>query len=109
MIGVIVAATDSKAVYDSKTGTISIIENVIVYEVGAGYISDGVLMAGDVLVSAELNGKKINITRIHQILDMMLQVRAGDTVYITVKREVDGEVKEITVELKITEECLLAY
>ena len=109
MIGITVAATDSKAVYDSKTGTISIIENGIVYEVGAGYISDGVLMAGDVLVSAELNGKKINITRRHQILDMMLQVRAGDTVYITVKREVDGEVKEITVELKITEECLLAY
>ena len=47
----------------------------------------------------------IDITRQYHIIDLMLDVRVGDTVYLNILR---GGV-EMTVEMTITEDCLTAY
>lgn len=105
LLGITVSALDSKAVYDSTTGLISIKEIVSVYEVSSGSLADGVLQAGDVLVSANINGNTTEITRQYHIIDMMLDVRVGDVVTLHILRA--GEEK--TVSITITEDCLTAY
>ena len=105
MIGISVNATDARAVYDSQTGLLSVQETVSVYEVNKGSLADGVLQNGDILVSITVNGQTTAITRQYHIIDMMLDVRVGDVVAISILR--DGESK--TVELTITEDCLTAY
>ena len=105
LLGITVNTSDSKAVYDSETGLISLRETVSVYEINEGALADGVLQEGDLLCSALLNGVKTDITRQYHIIDMMLDVRVGDVVELELLR--DGE--EITVSITITEECLAAY
>ena len=69
LIGITVNATDSKAVYDTETGRISIQETVSVYEVSKGSLADGVLQKGDVLLSATVNGEKTEITRQYHAIE----------------------------------------
>ena len=105
LIGITVNATDSKAVYDTETGRVSICETVSVYEVSNGSLAEDLLQKGDVLISATVNGSTTEITRQYHIIDMMLDVRVGDVVELTFLRE--GETK--TVQITVTEECLSAY
>lgn len=105
LIGITVSATDSKATYDSETGRISIQEQVFVYEVSKGSLADGNLQAGDVLLSVTLKGETTSLTRQHQLIDRMLDVRPGDTVELCVLR--DGQTHTVT--LTITQDCLTAY
>lgn len=105
LLGITVSTTDSKAVLDPATGLVQIKETVSVYEVTSGSPADGTLQANDVLVSATLNGKVLEITRQYHIIDMMLDVRAGDVVTLSILR--GGE--EMTVSMTITEDCLMAY
>ena len=105
LIGITVNATDSKAVYDTETGRVSICETVSVYEVSNGSLAEDLLQKGDVLISATVNGSTTEITRQYHIIDMMLDVRVGDVVELTFLRE--GETK--TVQIAVTEECLSSY
>ena len=105
LLGITVSTSDSKAIYHSETGSFTIEETVCVYEVSSGSLADGILQAEDVLVSATVNGNTTEITRQYHIIDMMLDVRVGDTVVLNILR--DGE--ELTVNIQITEDCLMAY
>ena len=105
LLGITVSTSDSKAVYDSTTGFITIEETVSVYEVSSGSLADGVLQAGDILVSATVGGNTTDLTRQYHIIDMMLDVRAGDVVTLKILRAGD----EKTVSITITEDCLTAY
>ena len=105
LFGITVSASDSKAVYNSETGSFTIEETVCVYEVSSGSLADGILQAEDVLVSATVNGNTTEITRQYHIIDMMLDVRVGDVVTMKILR--GGE--EMTVSITITEGCLTAY
>ena len=102
LIGITVSTSDSKSVYNSTTGLISIEETVSVYEVSSGSLADGVLKSGDVLVSATVNDNTTEITRQHHVIDMMLDVRVGDVVTFNILR--DGEEKSVSIT--ITEGCL---
>lgn len=105
LLGITVSASDSKAVYDSATGIMTIKETVSVYEVSSGSLADGILQAEDILVSATVNGNTTEITRQYHIIDMMLEVRVGDVVTLKILR---GR-EEKTVSITITEGCLTAY
>ena len=105
MLGISLGISESKAVFDPESGTIAIKETVLVQEVTAGSLAEGVLQAGDMLISASLNGKTTKITRQYHMIDMMLDVRVGDTVTIEILR--NGE--RMTVTLTVTEDCLTAY
>ena len=105
LLGITVNATDSKAVYDGETGCVIISETVSVYEVGEGTLAHGVLQKGDVILSATLHGETTEITRQYHIIDMMLDVRAGDVVTLSLLRDDEP----LTVEITITEDCLTEY
>ena len=104
-LGITVMNKDSKAVYDSESGLVSIKETVALYEVSERSVASGVLLEGDILLRAKLGEKTVEITRQYHIIDLMLDVRVGDTVDITILR--GGEEK--TVSIKITESCLSEY
>ena len=105
LLGVTIIVSDSKAVYDAQTGYVRIEETISVHEVSRGALADGVLMAGDVFVSASLNGRSMNITRQYNVIDMMLDARVGDTVtYVILRNGV-----EMTVSMTITENCITEY
>ena len=56
-------------------------------------------------INVTVNGKTTEIARQYHIIDMMLDVRAGDVVTLKILR--GGE--EQTVSITITKECLAAY
>ena len=93
------------SLYDSQSGLLALKETVSVYEVSKGSLADGVLKSGDVLVSATFGEKTVEITRQHHIIDMMLDIRVGDTVSFKILR--DGVEK--IVNITITKDCLTAY
>ena len=105
LLGITVTTSDSAAVFDPETGLVRIKETVVIHEISKGGVIEGVLLAGDVLLSATFDGKTYEITRQHHIIDMMLDVRAGDIVTINIIR--DGEQKSVSVT--ITEDCLTEY
>ena len=105
LLGITVTSSDSKAIYDVQTGTVRIAESVSVYEVAEASLADGALQAGDLLLSATVNGRKTEITRQYHVIDLMLSVRVGDTVSFTVLR--DGQ--QLAVDITITADCLTAY
>ena len=105
LLGITVATSDSKAVYESETGLMRIQETVSVYEVSKGSLAEGTLQSGDILISATIKGQQTEITRQYHIIDMMLDVRAGDTIELDILRE--GEA--LSVSIQITEDCLTAY
>lgn len=105
ILGITVITSDSKAVYNGQTGFVHIEETVKVYEIVEDSLAEGVLKEGDVLVSASVNGESFEITRKHHVIDMMLDVRVGDTVSFCILR--DGSEKEVSIT--ITEDCLTSY
>ena len=105
VVGITVTATDSKAVFDMETGRMTILETVSVYEIADGSLADGVLQAGDLLVSVSVGDNTTSVTRQYHIIDMMLDVRVGDVVTLNILRADE----EKSVSITITENCLVAY
>ena len=105
LLGITVTASDSKSVYNSQTGTIKIEETVSVYEVSNDSLANGILEAGDILVDVTLDGVTLDITRQYHIIDMMLDVRVGDTLLLNVIRANET----ILLSIVITEDCLTSY
>ena len=104
-LGITVSVSDSLAAYEEETGRITIEETVSVYEVDPRGIAYGVLQAGDVLRNVTVGETLKEITRQHHVIDLMLDVRAGDTVTFTLLR--DGE--ELTVQIAVAAEDLISY
>ncbi len=105
IVGITLLVTDSKAVYDAQTGRMRIVETVAVESVTRGSLADGYFERGDVLVSATLKEKTVQITRQHHIIDLALDLRVGDTVTFNILR--NGEEK--TVSVTVTDACLTEY
>ena len=105
MLGISLSTSDSRAVYDPATGFVALNETVEIYEVEKGSLADGKLEKEDVLVSVVLNGQTLTITRQHHIIDLMLAVRVGDVITLTVLR--DGTA--VAVNIEITESSLIEY
>ena len=105
MLGITVSTGALSTSYDSENGTLIQTETVIIQELRAGSLADGILQAGDVLLSATVSDRKVEISRQHHIIDFMLDVRIGDVVSFTVLR--DGA--EVIVNVTITDDCLTAY
>ncbi len=102
LIGVTLGITSSSAEYDESTGKIILTETVGISSVTAGSLADGKLSVGDILISATLGDKTVSVTRQFNLIDLMLEGRAGDTLTLLVER--DGD--EVTVDITLTAGCL---
>lgn len=91
-LGITVQTIHSSAVWNDDSTALEIVEEIEVVEVGKtlnGFVAVAGkdLKAGDILLSAKLgDGEEIALTRRFRLIDLLLQVRKGDTLYIKVKR-----------------------
>ncbi len=97
MLGNIVAVTSSKAVVD-ENGQLSIVEEFSVSTAASkGAASYGKMNAGDIFISASINGgEKVVFTRRYQLDHVLLSVRKGDTVVFEM-RNASGEKTTVSI------------
>ncbi len=85
-LGITVYNSASRSVYDEKTGSIKIVEEVAVETVSSGSAASGKIKAGDVLKSITIDGETLNVTRRFMLTDAMYKIKKGDTVTFVVNR-----------------------
>ena len=105
LLGITVTTNALSTKFNTETGVLERYEEIVVYEVNKGGLGEAILKAGDILKTITLGERKVEITRQYHLIDAMLDVRVGDTVYMEITR--NGE--EMTVSTVITEGCLVAY
>ena len=98
-------SSESIAVMDENSGMIKVKETVTIAEVSEHSPASGKLKIGDVIESVTLNSETVNVTRKHQIIDLLLKARVGDTVVIKIRR--NGNVMDVNMD--ITESCIVEY
>lgn len=98
MLGVTVQSSGHKAILDSKTGGVKLVEKVGVTTVTENSLADGSLKENDVILSITVAGKTHEITRMFHVIDAMLWARSGQTVLVTVER--DGASVSVPFEIK---------
>lgn len=86
-LGVTVQVTASRSRYDEETCRMTVEETVAIQSVQDGGLCDGVLQAGDVIRSLQINEKTPkNITRLHMIGNTLFRVRKGDSLTVVFSR-----------------------
>lgn len=100
-LGVTVSTQNSKYVYDSSTGTGSIVEETVVQSVASSSIAaDMDLQTGDILTHLVVNGTEYALERSFDVSDILLTVFANDTISFRYTRDgQSGQSGEYTVEL----------
>jgi serine protease Do len=105
MIGVTLESRYPGSVIDESTGLITKTESVVIGDVSSGSLAEGRLAVGDVITSVKIGSVSASITRLHHVIDMMLNARLGDTVEITLLRAGVSQ----TVSIVITNAALTEY
>ncbi len=105
LIGITLGTSNSTAVMDEELGILKIKETVSIAEVAQDGIAYGKLLPGDVIKSVTLGDSTVFATRSYHVIDYMLDARVGDTVKFNILR--GGE--EMTVEITITSDAIVAY
>lgn len=96
-LGVTLQTAGRKSVYSESTGRSYIQETVVVQSLVSGGAAEGILKEGDMLYSVRINdGEEKVITRLHNVSNLLLNTRLGDTWTISVSRK--DEMKEVTVK-----------
>ncbi len=77
---------NNRAIYNPETNKITLTEDVIVETLTIGFASNLQFNVGDIIKKISINGVEHEITKTHQVDDLMLTIRADDKVIITVKK-----------------------
>lgn len=110
LLGISVTQSALYTEYDEQTGVLRRYEEIKVHSVTSGALADGKILPDDIIKSITLNERTTEITRQHQVIDILLDARAGDKVTIVVKRaNGEGTCDEVTIEIEITEDCLTLF
>ena len=85
--GIEVQIVDSQGIVNTDTGLIDIVETIEVIGVEEGSISEGIYQVGDRVLSVRVGTKTVEVKRMHNLVDSGLDLRPGETVYVTVLRD----------------------
>ncbi len=101
IMGISVNSISSAAKYDTETGKVHIIEKIAVGEVESNSFVKDYLQTGDIINSITIDGVKHEVTRLHNVIDSMLNARVGSRVVINISRTESGEsvTKDVTVPI----------
>lgn len=88
LLGITVQENNCRYEYDSKTKTGSIVANVAVAEapVSGSVAATLGIQSGDVIKAIAINSTRNEITRMYQLSNVLMGVRAGDSVQIIYER-----------------------
>ena len=105
ILGVTVSATNLRVDYNEESGAIKKLEDVVVSDVAQDSAVKELFKKGDVIKSVTIKGKTYEITRQHQLIDAMLDVRQGTNITFKILR---GE-EEIEFTVNATNDMLEPY
>lgn len=88
-VGVVTMITDS--ITELVDGKLKIIETFMIDSVASGTAADGKFQKYDVFKSVTIDGTTYQLTRQHQLNDLLLKVREGDTIVLKVLRRGETE------------------
>jgi len=80
LLGIMVATTESHAVYDASTRKTYIVETITVDSVNEGGAADGYLQAGDIITGISVDGVSVPVLRRYDVVDAMLAASVGSSV-----------------------------
>lgn len=87
-LGITITNQNGKANYNEETGKIIVTDETLISDIVTNGIADKMgIEIGDVITAITINGNKIPLSRHYQLGDILLTIRAGDTVALTVKTE----------------------
>lgn len=87
VFGITVEGLNFRFVYDAVSGYGKIKEDISVKEITSGSIAEGLgLEVGDIISSVTINGTQYSLNRFYELAELILTVRANDTVTITYSR-----------------------
>ncbi len=95
-MGLLISVTNISAKYNQETGLCQVVQTVQVSEVQSGSASDGLLQAGDVLVSISINGTSYPIDFIDIPTELLWECETGDSVSLTILRGGNEQEVEIS-------------
>jgi S1-C subfamily serine protease len=105
MLGITVYGMKYYTVYDQTTGKLLKREIVQIQSLTNTSIAKGKLEVGDIIQYIKIHGKTYEVHRMHNVVDIMLNARVGDTVILGIVR---GD-KEMAVEIEITQAALTIW
>ena len=94
ILGIVPTVSASKAVYDTETGKIAIVEEVSVGSLNEDGHAKGKILEGDIIRALTIDGKRIEITRKYQVIENMFAARVGSTVVFDIER--NGQATTVT-------------
>lgn len=97
LLGVTVGVSEYSTFYDTETGKVHKIEEVIVSEISSTSGVRGLIYVGDIINSITVDGVEHEVTRIHHVVDSMLYARVGSSVTINITR--NGTEMNVTVPI----------
>lgn len=77
---------------------ITVLQEICVQKTEFGSVAAGILKSGDIIKKVSYGDKTLEVTREWQVADFLWNVKAGDTLGITVLR--DGEEKELNLSFR---------
>ena len=105
ILGIVPEVVSSKAVYDTETGKISILETVGISSISEGSVANGKVFVGDIIRKMTIDGEVIEIKREFQVRESMFAARVGSTVVFDIER--NGEIVQIS--FAITEDMVTEF
>lgn len=97
LLGITVGVSKYSTRYDSETGKLHKIEEVVVAELSSTSGARGLINVGDIINSIIVDGVEHEVTRIHHVVDSMLYARVGSSVVINITR--NGTSMNVTVPI----------
>lgn len=86
LIGVTITSKVVGIVADGETGEIYKAEKIEISEIADTCIAKELIKVGDVINSITVDGVKVEVTRLHHVIDHMLTARVGSTVELNITR-----------------------
>lgn len=119
LLGVYITASSIDLVYDAESDTVSTIQTVIIESTDETGIAHGVLLANDQINSfivrranadgAYTDDAECTVTQSYHVVDKVLTTKPGDIMVFNITRIVEGNETELTVEIEITDDCIIDY
>lgn len=108
LLGITLQVKEMWTELDTQTGVLVKHETSEVIEIGDNAIAKGKLQLGDVIKGVKIGDETITPNRQYEIIDALINVRAGETVVIIVDRVENGETVEKEISVTITESAITA-
>ena len=109
MLGIKVTVGEAYTKYDTETGKVHKLEQVIISEVEDGGAADGVLRVDDIINSVTIDGVEYKVTRTFNVVDVMLTARKSGSKVSTVVFNVTRGNTTLSLTVDISSVTLSSY